>query len=281
MSWGVHFPMIRYVGELGFNFTSLIAFIIACVSASLLAISAFRKRMPAVTPEALRYYFICGLTGYLLPFCFELYSAPKIGAGVLAIIVTLTPIFTVMLTAAIKAEPITRKKALAVVCGLVAVMPLFDLSDISMGSGYGLGLLVALLVPICYSAYYIFVLKLWPKGMDSWQVATGEAVACAAIIIPFMVINGGQDLSFFSHDKAMMVIGFMVILSVTEVYLYFEIIRRAGVVFVSQANFLAVAMSVLLGVIIFGEVHSIWIFFCLILLGASLALSAKETKAKA
>ncbi|MCE2518076.1 MAG: DMT family transporter [Alphaproteobacteria bacterium] len=279
-SWGVHFPLLRFMGEQGYNFTSIIAVVVAGVALCLTVISVFRKRLPAVTRPALIYYSLCGVTGYLLPFCFELYSAPKIGAGLLSIIVTLTPIFTVILTMAIKVEPITKKKILAVACGLLAVLPLFDVGQISMDDVYGTALLAAVMVPICYAVYYIYVLKLWPEGMDSWQVATGESLACAMIIIPLALATGQVETAIFADRGSLMVMAVMVTLSVTEVYLYFEAIRRAGVVFVSQTNFIAVGMSVVLGIIMFGETHSWWIIICLGLLAASLTLSAKETKSR-
>ena len=280
-SWGVHFPLLRFIAEQGYDFTNIITFVVAGVASILTIICLARKRMPDFSWPAIRYYFLCGVTGYLLPFCFELFSAPKVGAGVLAIIVTLTPIFTVILTVAVRAEVITRKKMLAVVFGLLAVLPLFNFSEIQFGSAYGLGLLVALLVPICYSAYYIFVMKLWPDGMDSWQVAAGESLACAAIIIPIMLASGNTDIGFLQDRESLATVIMMICMSVAEVYLYFEVIRRAGVVFVSQTNFVAVVMSVILGMIFFGEEHGLWIIACMILLAASLALSAKETTSKA
>lgn len=280
LSWGVHFPLLRFMGEQGFDFGTIIAFVVAGVAVVLTVISVLRKRLPSTTPQALGYYFFCGLFGYLVPFSLELFSAPKVGAGVLAIIVALTPIFTVILTMLLRVEPISGKKILAVILGLIAVMPLFSFSDLDIEGVYGLGILSAVLVPLCYSFYYILVLKFWPKGMDSWQVATGESVACGIMILPIVVFGGGQDFAVFAHAPSLAGMLWMIMLSVVEVYLYFEVIRRAGVVFVSQTNFIAVVMSVLIGIFAFGEEHGLWIIACLILLGASLILSAQQTKAR-
>jgi len=55
-------------------------------------------------------------------------------------------------------------------------------------------------------------------------------------------------------------------------YLIFELIKRAGPVFFSMVNYVATLTGMGLGIWIFSDAHSIWIWVALVLIGASLVL---------
>ena len=61
-----------------------------------------------------------------------------------------------------------------------------------------------------------------------------------------------------------------------EIYFYFEIVRRSGAVFVSQASFITVATGVARGVIFFGEEHGPWIWASMAILASSVYLSTRN-----
>ncbi len=68
----------------------------------------------------------------------------------------------------------------------------------------------------------------------------------------------------------------MVVFAVIEIFLYFEIVRLAGPIFVSQANYVTVVTGVFFGMIIFGEPLSRWIILSAGLLGLALYLMAMQ-----
>jgi len=55
-------------------------------------------------------------------------------------------------------------------------------------------------------------------------------------------------------------------------YLIFELIKRAGPVFFSMVNYVATLIGMGLGIWIFSDAHSYWIWAALVLIGASLVL---------
>jgi len=55
-------------------------------------------------------------------------------------------------------------------------------------------------------------------------------------------------------------------------YLIFELIKRAGPVFFSMVNYVATLIGMGLGIWVFSDAHSYWIWAALVLIGASLVL---------
>jgi len=55
-------------------------------------------------------------------------------------------------------------------------------------------------------------------------------------------------------------------------YLIFELIKRAGPVFFSMVNYLATLVGMALGIWLFADAHSLWIWGALLLIGSSLVL---------
>ena len=69
--------------------------------------------------------------------------------------------------------------------------------------------------------------------------------------------------------------------AVIEIFLYFEIVRIAGPIFVSQSNYVTVVSGVFWGMVIFAERPGEWIWLSAALLGVSLYLIATGNGDKA
>lgn len=97
-------------------------------------------------------------------------------------------------------------------------------------------------------------------------------------MVPVYLVSDGATLPRLSWTGAEWAILLMILFSTVEIYLYFEIVRLSGAVFVSQASFITVPTGVLWGMILFGEQHDSWILFSVLLLALSLILAATPGK---
>ncbi|HWA50703.1 MAG TPA: DMT family transporter [Dongiaceae bacterium] len=276
--WGLHFSLIRIIGESGMALGWIVAATSIGNTLILCLVAAVRRKMPGLAPGALFYYLACASIGYLAPFLLELYSAPRIGAGILTIVVCLTPLATAILAMLLRADIVTGRKLVAITLGFMSLVPLLTAT---LGDGFGsfsLGLLAALGVPVAYGIYHNLVAKYWPTGQDSWQVAGGEAIAFCLIMIPVYLASDGAAVPRLDWTGAEWAILLMILFSAVEIYLYFEIVRLAGAIFVSQASFITVPTGVLWGMVLFGERHDSWILFSILLLALSLILAATPAK---
>jgi len=112
----------------------------------------------------------------------------------------------------------------------------------------------------------------------SWQAGTGEAVVSFVIFLPAALLHG--DLSALQSDWSAghWAIVLMVLSGVLEAYLYFEIVRRAGAIFVSQAGFVTVVTGIFWGMMIFGELPNHWFWLSTVCLIYSLYLTRSVEK---
>lgn len=280
--WGFFFSLARFAGESGVPQTSLITAITILDVIAFLMICRFRSIYPQIRAKSMVFYGVCGILGYLLPMQLELYAAPRIGAGLLTMIVSLTPILTMLIAIAARTEHVSHRKMIGVLLAMGAMVPIFAAdaaADISAASPALLPMMMALMVAFSYASYHNYITKFWPESQDGWQLASGEAIACSLIMLPIFLLVGDPEIKPLLDLHVMLVIGAYVALSVSSIYLYFYLIKHGGAVFVSMAGFISIGAGVMFGMVFFGETHPFWMIFCLAaLIGATwLATDQKQS----
>jgi drug/metabolite transporter (DMT)-like permease len=133
-------------------------------------------------------------------------------------------------------------------------------------------MILAFGVPVSYSGYHVYLSKRWPPGFDSFQVACGEALVALGLMLPLFLVTGGSAILHSGWTAGHWAILAMVAITTIDCYLYFEIVRLAGPVFVSQANFITVIAGVFWAMLLHGERPSPWLWVSLAFLIASLFL---------
>jgi drug/metabolite transporter (DMT)-like permease len=277
-SWGLHFSFIKLAAESGLSYLGIAAVTTAGVTLLLVLTALVRRRFPVFDRAHLRFYFVCALLAYVVPFLLELQSAAHLPASVLTLIVSSTPLFTVALAIAFRSDTVSLSRLLGIVFGtlstaLILVPAALGISDIPI-----FWVLVAFIVPLSYSADHIYIAKAWPQGSDSYQLGCGEALLALAMLAPAYLLQGvGGDLNVpfgVGHIAMIVMVGFALV----EIFLYFEILRIAGPIFTSQTNFVTVVSGVFWAMIIFDERPSKWLWLSAALLGIALYFVATGSR---
>ena len=73
----------------------------------------------------------------------------------------------------------------------------------------------------------------------------------------------------------------MATIALVDIYIYFEIVRLRGPIFVSQANYFMVVSGVIWGMILLSERPGPWLWLSAALLTASLYLVSEREKPEA
>jgi drug/metabolite transporter (DMT)-like permease len=275
-SWGVHFPILRFAAESGLSHSGIAAAIIGGVAIAFVAICVARRRMPAFGRRQVRFYLVCAILGYVIPYMLALFAGGRIDSGMLTLIGALSPVMTLCLAGLLRVERITAGRLVGIGFGFASVIVLAAPQADVAGSGALLAMLVALGVPASYSSYHIYVLKRWPGGFDSFQVACGEAIAAVVILLPLYLWTGGGEILTGEWTAGHWAMLALILLTTMDCYLYFEIVRLAGPVYVSQANFVTVVAGVLWGMALHGEQPSPWIWLSAALLLGSLVMLVRH-----
>lgn len=271
--WGAHFSIIKIAAESGLPLGTIIVGTASGGALALIAISGLRRRLPPLSLRHLQFYILCAFLSYGLPFFLELTVARHLTASLLAIIVTTDPIFTTAIAAFWRRENVPRKRVLGIAIGAVTMLVIF-IPAVALPTPELFGwALLAFAVPASYALYHTYVASAWPVDLDAWQAGTGEATASLVVFLPLAAWHGDLPSLKGGWSAGHLAIVLMALSGVLEAYLYFEIVRRAGAVFVSQASFVTVITGMLWGMAIFGEKPDQWLWLCAGLLMYSLYLT--------
>lgn len=271
--WGLHFSLIKIASESGLAPAQITVMITFGVSSIYLVIGLLRKRLPVFGPRPVRFYLGCALLGYVLPIFVELFVARHMAAGLLTLIVSTTPIFTLLLALMLKTEAVSRKRIAGVATGAAAAVLILLPQVVGSGPASAAMITLTFVVPLSYGIFHNYVAKAWPAGMDTWQVGAGQMTAALLLMLPLYLVFGSSSESAMRVEPAVYwAIVAMTIFAVLEVFLYFTIIRLAGAVTVSLSNFVTIAAGVMWGMLIFAEEPGLWDWLCVAVLMLSLAM---------
>lgn len=275
-SWGLYFSMLKIAALSGISYTGILCMTTVGVALGMSAIALLRGRRPKFTRRHKGFYLVCALSGYLVPMVAELLVIAHMPAGVLALLVSIAPLTTLLLAWLMKTDRVTPARVAGILIGAFAIFAIL-LPDAHLGEAVAWHwLLLAMVVPLSYSVHHNFASRCWPAGSDSYQVACGEAIFAAILLLAVASFNWQwQDIQAWNRGHAAIL--FMASISLIDIWIYFELIRSKGPIYTSHANYFMVVSGVLWGMVIFAERPSSLMWVSAVLLIASLHLVGKNT----
>jgi len=245
----------------------------------LLILSLAIKRPPAWSIAHLRAYFSIGVLALAIPFMVFAYVAPKIPAGIVTLVITLIPALTYVLALSLRTERLQWTRIAGLTCGIIGVL-LVVLPETSLPNpDMAVWVLIALIAPATSALSNVLAERFRPPQTSSLTMACGMLLAAAIVILPIMLLTGQQYMfeATYSGNQALVI---AIVISSVNFILFFEIVRRAGAVFFSQFNYVAVLSGIIWGMILFGESHSIWIWAALLVMLLGLTLVNRGVSAR-
>ena len=210
---------------------------------------------------------------YIIPLSIEFIVAPKIEAGILTLIISAVPVFTLVVIWIFRLLNITTKLVIGTLSGLAGLLILFygnnDNTSVSIWTVY------ALIIPLSYAFDAIFMEKFWPRNLDSTQVAFGESTASLIFVILLSIFYGNK---YYDHFQWFTIPSFWILAFVTfiEVWLFFYILNKVGAVFVNLSSYLVMPAGFLWGFLIFGETFTFIKFISTLLICISIFMIANQ-----
>lgn len=257
--WGLNVSLIKVASLSGLPFVLLA---LLTILGNLVIFAAFSRIFVGrlrIVPSLWWFFAACGCLGYVLPFFLELFAVPRIGAAPLAIVISLAPMMTLLIAAATGTERLTARRVAGVCIGFAAVC-LIAMQDLGALMGaFGIGLVAAVFVPFIYGSYHVFIARFWPEELEPFEIATGESLAGLMLVVPVYALwSDATAVPAFSFETYW-IVGALLIFSMVEVWLYFQLMRMGGPTYVSQSGYIAVIAGVLWANLFFGEPVTPWI----------------------
>ena len=246
----------------------------------LLVVCLARGRPPPLGWMHLRHYLVIGATGSAIPTANLFYALSNLPTGIVALVITTVPLFTYLLSLAVRLEGFDWRRAFGIGLGLIGAL-LILLPKGSLPSPDLIPFVaLAFVSPFFYSINSVYAIKFHPPKMDSLHAATGMMLASSLMLLPAAFATGTfhpmwRDFAFVDG----LILAHMVLAALTF-HLYFVLLRRAGPVYFSQVAFIVTINAVMWGMILFDERHSLWIWLALALVFAGVALVNLRHKAQ-
>ena len=247
--WALHFSLVKLVDADDSPLTILVS-LLAVLCALFFILLLLQNKLFKFTLKKSLFFSVAGMFAYIIPLSVEFIVAPKIEAGILTLIVSAVPVFTLIVIWIFRLLNVTIKLVIGTLSGLAGLLILFygnnDNTSVSIWAVY------ALIIPLSYAFDAIFMEKFWPRNLDSTQVAFGESTASLIFVILLSIFYGNK---YYDHFQWFTIPSFWILAFVTfiEVWLFFYILNKVGAVFVNLSSYLVMPAGFLWGFLIFGE----------------------------
>lgn len=240
--------------------------------ATLLIACAVRRKLPKLGLKNLRVYVVGGALGVTLPMTLLVYLAPKLPSGIITMIVVITPFLTYLCALPTRLERFRILSAIGLLAALGGVL-LLVLPGVSLPApGMAQWVLLALLAPVCFAGFNVFIGLFGQAETGSLQLGTGVLLAGAILLLP-VTIATGQIYAFpGAQTEGDLAILYGWLINTIRWWLVFEIIRMSGTVFLSQFAYVMVFAGFGWGALLFGDSVGIYIWAATALLILGLAL---------
>lgn len=277
--WGMTQPLAKIAVSEGYGHFGLVFWQLAIGASFLGVITLIRGTGLPTGRRHLRLYSIIALLGTVLPNSASYQAAVHLPAGVIAILLSLVPMFAFPVALALAVDRFSWPRLLGLVCGLLGVIaivgPETSLPDAAMAAFIPL----ALIAPFFYGLEGNVVAKWGTEGLDAVQVLFGASLMGAVIALP-LAVGSGQWIDprppWGAPDLAL--IASSMIHAV--VYCgYVWLVGRAGPVFAAQVSYLVTGFGVLWAMLFLGERYSgfVWLAMALMFVGLFLVQPRPNT----
>lgn len=272
IAWSLVFSLAKIAGEsdhhpLGLTFWQGIG-----GGLLLLTISALRRRRVPLGPRHLGFYLLCGLLGTAMPTALMFLVAPRVGAGVLAILMALVPLLTYGASILVRIDRASAVRVAGIAMGFAAVLLIVVPQTGLDGALPLLWFAVALAIPLTYTAENMILALKRPDEVDAISLVGSFQLAGAVLLLP-VTLATGTFMSLGGTWGAVHWAGIgMFVCNSLSYSLFLYILQKTGPVFAAQSGYIITVAGVLWGMALFGESHGAWVWASLALMLGGMAL---------
>ena len=269
LGFGLQYASARMVGLSGIEPMGALLLIHVGLGLLFVAVLVLTGKLFLPSPAQLVFFGTVALLSNLGQLGVELLVAPHVPAGELTLIVSLLPIFVLVMAGALRSERLTWRKIAGIVLGVAASTAI--LLPRALGEDAQIfWLAVTFIAPISQALGMVVMARFWPRGLEPMQVASGSLVMGTLLLVPMMAVSGQQLVlpNFWSAGGAATALFGLTVAA--EFYMVAVLTRRGGAVLASCADFIAVCAGLGFGYVLFGEVLTLWMglaaVFCMLAL---------------
>ena len=266
--WGGSFFFYKVLVQALPPFTVVLGRMTIAALALNLWLLARRERLP-LDPKLWAGLIVAGVLNNALPFSCFAFSELRITSGLAAILNATTPLFGVLVGAALRTgAPLTPARGVAVLLGLMGVMVLVGPSALRDG-GDLLSELACLLASMSYGFGGFYARRF--SWMGPLKLAAGQTTAAALVMLPIAVlVDHFWTLPRLAPPTWGALLGIGVLSTAFAYLLFFRILEKAEPTDLMLVTFLVPISALILGLLFLHEPVKPQAFAGMALIGLSL-----------
>lgn len=239
---------------------------------ALLIVSFLRgRRLPLSRPH-LKFYFVCGNSGTLLPNVVMFSAAPHITVGAMSLIISMVPLLTYVQSLLVRIDRPSLGRLLGLLLGAAAIALLVLPGGDAKSSSAPLWIAIALIIPFSFGFESVFVAVRRPPKTDSITLVAGMLLAGGAMLAPIVLLTDTALPLYPPWGTVEWATVGMVMCNIASYSVFLYLITLSGPVFATQSSYFVTLFGILWGMLIFSEQHPVWFWMALGLLFAGMAL---------
>lgn len=218
----------------------------------LLCVAALRRDLPPITGHTLEYYAVSALVGVAGSNLIFFSAIPHVGAGFVALIISLPPLLTYVGALALRMERFSMTRALGVIAALAGAGVLaarkLDASETEGG-----WVLLALIGPVLLAIGNIYRTRRWPKGVSADALAPGMLMAAAIMLLTTGLVPGFSLSVPMEQSQPLLLIAVQSMAFAGQFLLLFILQKTGGPVLLSLLGAVGAVIAVPVAVFLQGE----------------------------
>lgn len=274
--WGGVPSIAKYVNMQGVSPLSYSFWIFFISSIIIGTINLIRSRRPP--PRYLVFYVVCGLTGSAIPTTAMYFALAEIPAGLMVLLISLTPIFTYVIALMSRTEmhhPLKTVGVLLAFIGIVLILMPDSIAEMKAPIG---GVLVGLLAPTFYAINLVYTAHCRPADLHVMDMATCMLVAATIILLVATLLF---EPLYPLWNAPPLVAGLTLlqgILTAIAFCLFFTLVKMSGALYSSQVTYSVTIIGIIVGAYVHDEVLPIlvWIATVLMFVGIGVIQKARN-----
>ncbi|MGP9766525.1 DMT family transporter [Halomonas sp. AOP13-D3-9] len=268
---GLSTNLAKLAGDIQLSALAFLFWSISGAALILLVLAAFRRNLPPVNARTIEYYAISGLLGVAGANLLFFSAIPHVGAGFVALIITLPPLLTYVGALALKMERFQVLRAAGVISALAGAVTL-AFHKLSAPDANYLWIFLALIGPVLLAIGNLYRTLRWPEGVSSDALAPGMLIAAAIILLSVGVLPGFSLNVPTERSLPFLLIALQAMVFAGQFLLLFLLQKSGGPVFLSLLGSVGAVVGVPVAIVLQGETAPEGLLLGTLLIGAGIAL---------
>jgi drug/metabolite transporter (DMT)-like permease len=197
-------------------------------------------------------YLIIGALNAAIPFTLIATASLHLTASMLAIINSMTPLFTALVVWGWMKESLGVRKWLGIFVGITGVFILVGWSPIQFTADVIIAIFLSILSTVSYGFASVYAKKAF-VGVPPLTIANGQQIGATFLMFPFTIFNLPESTSVITPVVALSVVSVALFCTAIGYLLYYYLIASVGPTKTASVTFIIPFFGMIWGVVFLNE----------------------------